>query len=265
MKTIDIAKVLADKNPKLARWIPRFMVRWVEKFVAADKHNEILALYGSCSPAGFLDGALGYIGVKYEIFGAENIPESGGVLFAANHPLGGVDGMILAAAINPIRAGVKLIVNDILLNVEPLRPIFVGVNKHGSQNSLGERLDALYASDSPIINFPAGFCSRLGSHGKIEDIAWKKNFVPRCINSGRVVVPTYVKARNSKMFYKIERWRAKLGIKLNIGMLMLPREVFYQKGKTVQIYFGTPIELDFSKTYGEWCDLIRSKVYEMER
>lgn len=265
MKRIDIAKIIKDKSPKLARWTPRFLVKWVEKMVAAERHNEILDLYENRTPIGFIEGALDYIGVTYRVFGQQNIPASGGVLFAANHPLGGVDGMILAAAVEQYRSGVKLIVNDILLNIEPLRPIFVGVNKHGGQaNSFVARMDELYKSDSPIINFPAGFCSRLEPNGKVADMEWKKSFVGRCLAVNRVVVPTYVKAANSKRFYRIEKWRMALGLKLNIGMLMLPREVFYQKGKVVEIYFGKPIELDCSKTSAQWCNLIRQAVYEME-
>lgn len=265
MNRIDIGKILREKNPRFARFVPRFVVRWVENLVAARRHNEILDLYENRTPIGFIEGALDYIGVKYRVYGVENIPRDGRVLFAANHPLGGVDGMILAAAIEPFCPGVKLIVNDILLNIKPLRPIFVGVNKHGGQGEkFAQSMDELYNSDAAIINFPAGMCSRLHKGGQIYDLPWKKSFVQRCINSDRTVVPTYVKARNSKFFYRVERLRVAMGIKLNIGMLLLPREVFFQKGKIVEIYFGAPVTMDCSESGGKWCETIREKVYEME-
>ena len=264
MKRIDIQAVLKAKNPALARWVPRFAVRWVERLVCADRLNEILDRYSDRDPIGFIDGALGYIGVTYQVHGAENIPTSQKVLFAANHPLGGVDGMILAAAVDKIRPDVRLIVNDILLNIEPLRPIFVGVNKHGGQDcSFALRMDELYASDSPIINFPAGLCSRRGADGVVSDPSWRKSFVPRSVASGRVVVPTYVRAFNSPWFYRVARWRTKLGIKANLEMILLPRQVFYQKGRTVDIFFGKPIAVDDSRSAAEWCELIRQRTYEL--
>lgn len=266
MKHLDLEKIIKSKSPKLARFIPRFVVRWMEKLVAADRHNEILDLYGDRTSIGFIDGALEYIGVDYELHSVENLPENSRLVFAANHPLGGVDGMILATAIERIRPDVRLIVNDILLNIEPLRPIFVGINKHGRQGADSARaMDELYASNHPIINFPAGLCSRLIRRGVIDDLPWKRSFVVRSINSDRTVIPTYVDARNSKFFYRFGYIRKKLGIKTNLDMMLLPGEVFHQKGKTVHIYFGQPITLDSNHTPQQWCDLIREKVYQMAK
>lgn len=263
MNHLDMGKVLNDKSPKLARIVPRFVVRWFEALVCQGKLNDILDNYGSRDPIGFIGGALEYIGVEYRLHGVENIPSSGKVLFTANHPLGGVDGMILAHAIEGVRPGVKLIVNDILLNIEPLRPIFVGVNKHGAQRcSFAMVMDELYRSDAPVINFPSGMCSRL-VHGEITDLAWRKSFVRRAIDTDRIVVPTYVKARNSMFFYRFGRLRTALGIKANLEMALLPRQVFFQKGKTVDVYFGEPITMCDTLPAEKWCDLIRDKTYSL--
>lgn len=262
---IDIAQVLKAKNPKLARVLPRFVIGWLNSLLKVKENNYVLENYGDLPPYEFIDSTLDYIGVKYELYGVENIPEGTKILFAANHPLGGIDGMILATAINKIRPGVRLIVNDILLNIEPLRPIFVGVNKHGAQRGkLSEQFSELYGSDSPIINFAAGLCSRMGKGGKIADTPWKSNFVNRCISSERSVVPTYVDARNSKFFYRFARFRKKLGIKVNLEMLLLPRQIYFQKGKTVRIYFAKAVDMDSSKTPKVWCNEIRETVYGME-
>lgn len=266
VKRIDIAKVIGDKNPALARWTPRFVIKMIEKLVAAKYHNEILERYEHLAPIEFIDSALDYIGVKYELHSVENLPLTGRLLFAANHPLGGVDGMILAAAIEKIRPNVRLIVNDILLNVEPLQSIFVGINKHGRQAADSARkLDELYRSQSPIINFAAGLCSRRVSRTVIEDLRWKPSFVVKCIENERIVIPTYVDARNSKFFYFLGWARKKLGIKTNLEMMLLPREVFFQKGKVIHIYFAQPVMPDRSLSANEWCDLIRERVYQMAK
>lgn len=262
---LNIEKILEDKNPRLKRWIPSFVIKWIEKLLEVKKHNEILEIYENRPPIEFIDGALDYVGVKYSLHNTHNVPKDDKVLFAANHPLGGIDGMILATAIEKIKPNVKLIVNDILLNIEPLKPIFVGVNKHGAQaTQLSLKLDELYNSQSPIINFPAGMCSRLTKKRGIEDLKWKHSFVSKCMVTNRVVVPTYVKAQNSMFFYKFAKWREKLGVKINLEMVLLSREIFLQKGKEVKIYFGEPIELNNSKSTRQWSEYIREQVYKMK-
>ncbi len=271
MQHIDIAKVIRAKNPKLARLLPRFVVRWIEALICAKRCNYILENFAEQPPMDFIDSTLDYIGTRYELHGVENIPQGKRLLFAANHPLGGVDGMVLATAINKLKLNdgegdVKLIVNDILLNLEPLRPIFIGINKHGAQKgNLSDQLAELYNSNSSIINFAAGFCSRKMKGGKIEDIPWKPNYVTRSLKSQRVIIPTYVDALNSKFFYRLASLRKKLGIKANIEMIWLPRQMFYQKGKTIHIYFGAPVTVDNTKTSREWNNEIRSTVYKLKK
>lgn len=264
MERIDIARILKDKNPKAARWVPGFVVRFVEWLICAKQLNRVLETYRDCNPIDFTKGMLATAGVEYRVHGIENVPKDQRLLFASNHPLGGVDGMILAVVVEQIQPNVRLIVNDILLNIEPMRPLFVGVNKHGGQDcSFAQRMDDLYRSSSPIINFPAGLCSRMDREGEITDTPWRKSFVVRCQSSNRVVVPTFVRAFNSPWFYRIARWRVKLGIKVNLEMILLPRQMFYQKGRVVDIFFGTPITLDSSLTPAQWCDLIRTRSYDL--
>lgn len=264
VELLDLSAILKAKNPKLARILPKFVVRWIEKLLRVKRHNHILAHFGDKEAIEFIDSSLDYIDVRYELYGVENIPEGSKILFAANHPLGGIDGMILATAVNSLRPDVKLIVNDILLNIEPLRPLFVGVNKHGAQSGkLSEQLHELYNSDSPIINFAAGMCSRK-IKGEIIDLPWKSNFVQRSMNSGRTIVPTYVDAHNSKFFYRFANFRKWIGIKANLEMMLLPREVFYQEGKVVRIYFGEAITPDKTKSARGWSDYVREKVYKLK-
>ncbi|MFI3288309.1 MAG: 1-acyl-sn-glycerol-3-phosphate acyltransferase [Rikenellaceae bacterium] len=263
---IDLAKIIKAKNPKLAKLLPRFVIGWLNSLLKVKRNNHILENFGDFPPIEFIDSTLDYIGVKYEVYGVENIPEGTKILFAANHPLGGIDGMILATAIDKVRPGVKLIVNDILLNLEPLRPIFIGVNKHGAQRgSLSKQFEELYHSDAPIINFAAGLCSRMAKGGEITDTPWKTNFVNRCIATNRTVVPTYVEARNSKFFYRFARFRKKIGIKSNLEMLLLPRQIYYQEGRTVKIYFAEPVTLDNTISARKWCDDIRTRVYAQKQ
>lgn len=263
METIDIGRLLRSKNPRLARWIPRFAVRWVERLVRLRKINYVLANYGDQPPMEFIRSTLDYIGVTYTVHGAERIPQGGRVIFASNHPLGGLDGLMLAEAVNPYVPSVKLIVNDLLMNLQPLAPIFVPVNKYGSQSAdYARRLVEMYEGEAAVITFPAGLCSRL-IRGKITDPPWRRNFVQKAWESGRLVVPVYIEGRNSMFFYRFERLRKILGIKLNLGTVFLPKEMFDQRGKHLDIYIGEPVEITQEHSAREWSEIIRQKAYAL--
>lgn len=263
METIDIGRLLRAKNPRLARWIPRFVVRWIGRLVRLDRINYVLAHYGSQPPMEFIRSTLEYIGVTYTVHGAERIPKEGRVLFASNHPLGGLDGLMLAEAVNPHVRSVRVIVNDLLMNLEPLAPIFVPVNKYGAQSAAyARRLVEMYEGDAAVITFPAGLCSRL-IRGEVTDPPWKRNFAQKAWESGRLVVPVYIAGRNSMFFYRFERLRQRLGIKLNLGTVLLPKEMFDQRGKHLDIYIGDPVEVTQEHSAREWAEIIRRRAYAL--
>lgn len=265
METIDIGRLLRNKNPRLARWVPRFVVRWIERLVRLEKINHVLSTYGAQPPMDFIRSTLEYIGVTYTVHGAERIPQGSRVIFASNHPLGGLDGLMLAEAVAPYVPEVKVIVNDLLMNLEPLALIFVPVNKYGAQSTdYARRLVEMYESDAAVITFPAGLCSRL-IRGEITDPPWRRNFAQKAWESGRLVVPVYIEGCNSMFFYRFERLRKALGIKLNLGTVLLPKEMFDQKGKHLDIYIGEPVELTTEHTVKEWVGIIRERAYGLRR
>lgn len=262
MKRIELDKIIAAKSPALARRLPDFVVRSLEKLIRQQRINYVLDNFSNLSPLEFIDATLNTIGINYTLHNTQNIPTDGKLLFAANHPLGGIDGLILARGVSNFR-DVKLIVNDILMNIEPLRPLFVPVNKHGAQhnhNALAQR--ELYGSESAIVTFPAGLCSRL-INGEITDPPWKRNFVVKSAESSRLIIPTYVKGRNSTLFYKTALWRKRLKISANLEMILLPKEMFDSAGSHIDIYFGTPIQITDAHNIEQWVEIVRQKTYEL--
>ena len=82
----------------------------------------------------------------------------------------------------------------------------------------------------------------------------------------RNVVPIRIDAKNSPFFYRLAKWRAKLGIKLNIEMLLLVRETRKQQHKTITVTIGKPIpwqSFDTTKTAYQWAQEVRKQVYEL--
>ena len=162
--------------------IPGFVLNALERLIHQDELNEVLEKTYPKEGAEFAAGVYDYFNVTLKPVGMENIPSGGRFIFASNHPLGGLDGIGLIALLGKKYGdeGIRFLVNDMLMNVEPLRPVFLPVNKYGSQGRGAARaINDAYASDRQIIIFPAGLCSRLGDNGEIRDLKWNKSFIAK--------------------------------------------------------------------------------------
>jgi putative hemolysin len=266
-KIIDVRRVLLAKNPKLGRIIPSFLFNYLEKTIHQDELNGFLDESGHLKDVELVDAALKFFQIKYKVYGTENIPLSGRHIFVSNHPLGGLDGLVFIHEMAEHYASIKFPVNDILTIIENLSGLFLPVNKHGIQNKDAVRiLEQTYASESQILYFPAGLCSRK-SKGVIKDLRWHKSFITKAVQHKRDVVPAFFSGRNSDFFYNLANIRSMLGIKANIEMMYLPDEMFRQKGKEISLIFGKPISwslFDGTKTALEWAEWVKLKTYALE-
>lgn len=264
---IDVKKVLVIKNPSLSRTIPSFVIKYLMRIIHQDEINTLLREHGHLRDAKFVEVVLKSMSTSYRVFGSENIPASGRYIFVSNHPLGGLDGLVFINELSKHYTDIKFPVNDILLNLTNLSGIFLPVNKHGSQaREAILQLEEAYASDSQILYFPAGLCSRK-KNGKINDLLWHKSFITKAIKHKRDIVPAFFSGRNSNFFYNLANLRTFLGLKANIEMLYLPDEMFRQKGKDISLVFGKAISwqtFDNTKSPEEWADWVKSRSYELQ-
>lgn len=265
---IDLEKVIQAKNPTLLKWLPGFVLGYIKKKVHQEEMNEFLQVSYKKYGIDFADAVLDHFNIRLNIIGAENVPAEGGCILAGNHPLGGLDGIALISVVGNLRKkrDVKFIVNDILLSIKNLEPVFIPVNKHGknTQDILG-RVDEAYGSEQAVLVFPAGLVSRK-QNGVIRDLQWKKSFIMQARKKQRDIVPIFVAGRNSEFFYNFARLRKQLGIKANIEMFFLPDEMFRQRNKTITIIFGKPISheiLDKSRSDQEWAEFVKDTVYSL--
>ena len=226
------------------RLIPGFMITGLEKVVCQDGLNALLEEAYPRRGAAFSAEILRQLGIDVELSGMENIPEEGRFVFASNHPLGGLDGITLISVLAGKYgdSNIRFLVNDMLMNVEPLRPVFLPVNKYGSQGRGAARaINDAYASDRQIIIFPAGLCSRLGDNGEVRDLKWNKSFIAKAVEYKRDIIPVHFIGENSQRFYKTARRRKKLGLRINIEQALLPSELCNARGKDFTVVFGKPI------------------------
>ena len=96
MPRIDIGAVLAEKAPRLARWVPGFVLRWLRRTIHEPEINYILEHYWNLPPQEFIRACFREWQVTYSVEGLEKLDPKGRYLFASNHPFGGMDGMMLA-------------------------------------------------------------------------------------------------------------------------------------------------------------------------
>ena len=105
----------------------------------------------------FVNALVGEFGVEVTLTGAENIPLDKPVIFASNHPLGGMDGIAFMYALGKYRTDLRFLVNDILTNIKNFEPLFVPVNKLGSNSrDVSKLIEETYAGRYAVLVFPAG-------------------------------------------------------------------------------------------------------------
>jgi len=292
-KFLDIEGVIASKNPALLKIIPGFVIRYLKRIVHQDEMNGYI--YNNRDQFG-----LDFIEAIFKDFGArifarcvirdsrfakeerewipvneafriadhlaQIIKPEGRYIIAANHPLGGLDGMALIDVVGKVRPDIVFPVNDILMNVPGLKPLFIPINKHGRNTENIRIIDETFASDKVILYFPAGLVSRKHRGGEIRDLAWKKTFISKAKKYRREVIPVHISGQNSNFFYNLANWRKRFRIKANIEMLFLVDEMVKHKDKPIRFTFGEPIPyttFDKSKTDVQWAEEVKETVYAL--
>ncbi|MCK5823035.1 MAG: 1-acyl-sn-glycerol-3-phosphate acyltransferase [Bacteroidales bacterium] len=265
---INIEDVIKNKNPRLLKILPKFIINFIKKIIHQKEINSALKKNSHLKGINFVNNALKYLGVKYKVIGEENIPKTGNFIFVSNHPLGGLDGLIFISAISKYFKKMRFPVNDLLLNVKNFGNLFLPINKHGKQSRQAViDINNAYNSDSQILYFPAGLCSRK-IKGKITDLKWQKNFIRQAIKNERDIIPVHIDGKNSNFFYRLANIRKFFRIKANIEMFFLPNEMFKQKSKKNILHIGKPISFkifDKTKSIDEWAQYIRDKTYSLAK
>jgi putative hemolysin len=267
-KFIDVEKLIGSKNPKALKRMPKFIIRYLKWVLHQDEVNKFLIDNKDKKNEDWCQAAVDYMEITMDVKGLEKIPKDGKITIAINHPLGGMDAMILVSALRGHREDLKFIVNDILMNIENMHGMFVGIDKHGkNKGSIKAQVQELFNSEGAVAIFPAGMVSRK-SKGEIRDLEWKKTFVTYSKECDRTIVPVYIDGKLSKFFYRLARFRKFVGIKANVEMLYLVKELFKQRKRHIRFVIGDPIERDYlmsNKNDKQLAQEIKEKVYELRK
>ena len=267
MKYINIATIINDINSRKLKRLPGFIIKWIEIIIRQDEMNQILTKYSDYQGLDILTKIIEELNIKIEVEGKENLPENSRCFFLSNHPFGLIDGLVLTKIVGDKYHVLKSIGNEAFMYVPHLRPFIAAVNVFGKNSKeYITALENIYDSDVPITHFPSGEVSRL-YNGKIQDCQWHKSFITKAVSHKRNIVPFYIYGRNSRFFHFISFVRRVFGIKSNIEFIMLPREMFRKRNKTIRIKIGKLIphqKFDKSFSHWEWADKVRKYVYDLK-
>ncbi len=261
--TIDLKRVVARKNQSLSEHIPPFAYRILNRILHVREINTIMRRFGALEGRAFVDAVCQFLDLEIETVGDEYLAEVSAPVIAANHPLGGLDGLALMSIVGRRFGDFVVPANDFLMSVPNLRPLLAPVNKHGSNRRNFLYLIDVFTSKKTIVHFPAGLCSRRRGH-LIRDLQWQKSFIAKSRDAERVIIPTYIAGRNSYRFYRLAQLRARSGWRFNIEMILLVDELFRQRGGRLRIVFGPPITataFDRGRSDARWAELLRRYVY----
>ncbi len=235
---VNIEQTIKSKYENIAN-LPSLIQFPFFKFVKTILHendiNNFLEKNQNLGPYEFIENTLEYFNFKYKVVKQqiENIPKSGRVVIVANHPLGSLDALSLIDLVKSVRKDIKVVANSVLSAIEPLKPILIDVDVFSnsiSKESTKEIYEALN-SDKAVIIFPSGEVSRAKVNG-IKDSKWSKGFIKFAKKSQSPILPIYIKAKNSSLFYTIS------SINKSLSTLFLVSEMFKQKGKSLEFKIG---------------------------
>lgn len=215
----------------------------------------------------FLNAILNEFQIEFEIDPEElkRLPKQGPYITISNHPLGGIDGILLLKLMRERDPDFKIIANFLLNRIEPLKPFIMPVNpfenhKDSQSSVLGLKETLRHLSDGkPLGIFPAGEVSNFEEDDKIVDKPWEESALKLIKKAQVPVVPIYFHAKNSKLFYTLSK------INPTLQTAKLPSELLTQKDCVIRVRIGKPIPVAEQNEHGETIDefgkFLRKKTY----
>ena len=214
----------------------------------------------------FLDAILDEFQIKFEIpeEDLKRLPKDGGYITVSNHPLGGIDGILLLKLMLEQRKDFKIIANFLLHRIEPMKPFILPVNpfedRKDVKSSIAGFKNAIMhlRNGHPLGVFPAGEVSTYKDGQLVVDRPWEEAAMKLVQKAAVPVVPIYFHAKNSKLFYKLSK------INDTFRTAKLPSELLTQKRRTIKVRIGKPISVADQKEHESlesFSEFLRKKTY----
>lgn len=259
----EIAKVIQlDKMG----WMGTFFGWLLIKVLRISELNRVYERHMHKEDIEFLDGVLGDFQIDFEIPEEDlaRIPKDGAFITVSNHPLGGIDGILLLKLLLEKRPDYKIIANFLLHRILPLKKYVMPVNpfedhKDAKSSITGVKNALVHLSQGyPLGIFPAGEVSTYKDGKLVVDKPWEEGAI-KIIKKAKVpVIPIYFHAKNSKLFYFLSNMSDTL------RTAKLPSELLTQKRRLIKVRIGKPISVKDQEAFTSLEDFhqyLRKKTY----
>ncbi|MBT8288865.1 MAG: lysophospholipid acyltransferase family protein [Flavobacteriaceae bacterium] len=214
----------------------------------------------------FLNGILGEFQIRFEIPDEDlkRLPKDGAYITVSNHPLGGIDGILLLKLMLEQREDFKIIANFLLHRIEPLQPYIMPVNPFEDRKDVKSSISGFKTAirhlkeGHPLGIFPAGEVSTYRDGKLVVDKPWEEAAMKLVKKAEVPVVPIYFHAKNSRLFYRLSK------ISDTLRTAKLPSELLTQKHRVIRVRIGRPISLNDQaehESLAEFSEFIRRKTY----
>jgi putative hemolysin len=237
---LNLEKTLEQRFPDFNKKPgAKLMIKLLKALTHQEEINQFIETHQHLRGFAFLDKVLDHFNFSYQLNSRElgHLPSEGRVIIVANHPIGSLDGLALLKLVRSVRPDVRIVANDLLTQLEPIRSLFIPVdNLSGkvSHKTQYKNMLAALNNDEAIIIFPAGEVSRIRPNG-VRDGKWKGGFIRLAEKTKSPILPIHIEARNSALFYSLS------AIYKPLGTAMLIQEMFNKDDKEIAFHIGKPI------------------------
>jgi putative hemolysin len=237
---LNIEKTIDDKFPDFkTKPGAKLIFKMLKKLMHEEEINDFISKHQHLRGFTFLDKILDYFDFSYQYNARQlaYIPSEGRVLIVANHPIGSLDGLSLLKLVHSVRPDVKIVANELLSKIKPLDSLFLSVDNLSGKANHKAHLRAILKSlenEEAVIIFPSGEVSRIKPNG-VKDGKWKPGFLKLAEKTNSPVLPIYVDAKNSPLFYSLS------ALYKPLGTLMLIQEMFNKDSQVINFHIGKPI------------------------
>jgi putative hemolysin len=235
------------------------------------KINQVNELFAQAQPKQgieFIDAILAGCGIDIEFDERDlrHIPKTGSFIAIANHPYGGIEGLVLLKMLLTVRPDAKLMANFLLKKIPNLSDFFIAVNpfenvEHSSSISGLKNTLELLNNGTPIGIFPAGEVSTFKvEQQQVTDRLWHP-VVGKIIAKAKVpVIPIYFHGNNGLLFNLLSL------IHPALRTAKLPSELFNKHGHTIKLRIGKPINVldvpDYNNS-AKLLNFLRARTYAL--
>lgn len=214
----------------------------------------------------FLEAILDEFQIRFEIpeEDMKRLPREGSYITISNHPLGGIDGILLLKLLLGQRPDYKIIANFLLHRIEPLKPYIMPVNPFEEHKDVKSSVTGFKQSmrhlreGHPLGIFPAGEVSTYRDGRLIVDKPWEEAAMKLIKKAEVPVIPVYFHAKNSRFFYRLAK------ISDTLRTAKLPSELLTQKNRVIRVRIGRPISVETQRefdTLDTFTEFLRKKTY----